>query len=133
MIVSDPIADMLTRIRNANMAEKVSVEVPSSKIKIEIAKLLKSEGFVSDYSIIKIDENKSSLAINLKYTADREPVIQGLQRVSKPSCRKYVNRDEVPRVLGGIGIAILSTSKGVITDTEARKHNIGGEILCYIW
>ena len=133
MIVSDPIADMLTRIRNANMAEKVSVEVPSSKIKIEIAKLLKSEGGVSDYSIIKIDENKSSLAINLKYTADREPVIQGLQRVSKPSCRKYVNRDEVPRVLGGIGIAILSTSKGVITDTEARKHNIGGEILCYIW
>ena len=133
MIVSDPIADMLTRIRNANMAEKVSVEVPSSKIKIEIAKLLKSEGFVSNYSIIKIDENKSSLAINLKYTADREPVIQGLQRVSKPSCRKYVNRDEVPRVLGGIGIAILSTSKGVITDTEARKHNIGGEILCYIW
>ena len=133
MIVSDPIADMLTRIRNANMAEKVSVEVPSSKIKIEIAKLLKNEGFVSNYSIIKIDENKSSLAINLKYTADREPVIQGLQRVSKPSCRKYVNRDEVPRVLGGIGIAILSTSKGVITDTEARKHNIGGEILCYIW
>ena len=133
MIVSDPIADMLTRIRNANMAEKVSVEVPSSKIKIEIAKLLKSEGFVSDYSIIKIDENKPSLAINLKYTADREPVIQGLQRVSKPSCRKYVNRDEVPRVLGGIGIAILSTSKGVITDTEARKQNIGGEILCYIW
>ena len=133
MIVSDPIADMLTRIRNANMAEKVSVEIPSSKIKIEIAKLLKSEGFVSDYSIIKIDENKSSLAINLKYTADREPVIQGLQRVSKPSCRKYVNGDEVPRVLGGIGIAILSTSKGVITDTEARKQNIGGEILCYIW
>ena len=133
MIVSDPIADMLTRIRNANMAEKVSVEVPSSKIKIEIAKLLKSEGFVSDYSIIKIDENKPSLAINLKYTADREPVIQGLQRVSKPSCRKYVNGDEVPRVLGGIGIAILSTSKGVITDTEARKLNIGGEILCYIW
>jgi small subunit ribosomal protein S8 len=133
MIVSDPIADMLTRIRNANMAEKVSVEVPSSKIKIEIAKLLKSEGFVSDYSIIKIDENKPSLAINLKYTTDREPVIQGLQRVSKPSCRKYVNGDEVPRVLGGIGIAILSTSKGVITDTEARKQNIGGEILCYIW
>ena len=133
MIVSDPIADMLTRIRNANMADKVSVEVPSSKIKIEIAKLLKSEGFVSDYSIIKIDENKPSLPINLKYTADREPVIQGLQRVSKPSCRKYVNGDEVPRVLGGIGIAILSTSKGVITDTEARKQNIGGEILCYIW
>ncbi len=133
MIVSDPIADMLTRIRNANMAEKVSVKLPSSKIKVEIAKLLKSEGFISDHSIIKIDENKSSLVISLKYTADREPVIQGLQRVSKPSCRKYVNGNEVPRVLGGIGIAILSTSKGVITDTEARKQNIGGEILCYIW
>ena len=133
MIVSDPIADMLTRIRNANMAEKVSVKLPSSKIKVEIAKLLKTEGFISDHSIIKIDENKSSLVISLKYTADREPVIQGLQRVSKPSCRKYVNGNEVPRVLGGIGIAILSTSKGVITDTEARKQNIGGEILCYIW
>lgn len=133
MIVSDPIADMLTRIRNANMAEKVSVKLPSSKIKVEIAKLLKSEGFISDHSIIKIDENKSSLVISLKYTANREPVIQGLQRVSKPSCRKYVNGNEVPRVLGGIGIAILSTSKGVITDTEARKQNIGGEILCYIW
>ncbi len=133
MIVSDPIADMLTRIRNANMAEKVSVELPSSKIKTEIAKLLKEEGFISDYSVVKIDGNKSTLVIDLKFTSDREPVIQGLQRVSKPSCRKYVNGEEVPRVLGGIGIAILSTSKGVITDTEARKQKVGGEILCYIW
>mgnify|MGYP001217874457 FL=1 len=133
MIVSDPIADMLTRIRNANMAEKVSVELPSSKIKTEIAKLLKEEGFISDYSVVKINGNKSTLAIDLKFTSDREPVIQGLQRVSKPSCRKYVNGEEVPRVLGGIGIAILSTSKGVITDTEARKQKVGGEILCYIW
>ena len=133
MIVSDPIADMLTRIRNANMAEKVSVELPSSKIKTEIAKLLKDEGFISDYSVVKINGNKSTLVIDLKFTSDRAPVIQGLQRVSKPSCRKYVNGEEVPRVLGGIGIAILSTSKGVITDTEARKQKIGGEILCYIW
>lgn len=133
MIVSDPIADMLTRIRNANMAEKVSVELPSSKIKTEIAKLLKDEGFISDYSVVKINGNKSTLVIDLKFTSDRAPVIQGLQRVSKPSCRKYVNGEEVPRVLGGIGIAILSTSKGVITDTEARKQKVGGEILCYIW
>ena len=133
MIVSDPIADMLTRIRNANMAEKVSVELPSSKIKTEIAKLLKDEGFISDYSVVKINGNKSTLVIDLKFTSDRAPVIQGLQRVSKPSCRKYVNVEEVPRVLGGIGIAILSTSKGVITDTEARKQKVGGEILCYIW
>ena len=133
MIVSDPIADMLTRIRNANMAEKVSVELPSSKIKNEIAKLLKDEGFISDYSVVKINGNKSTLVIDLKFTSDRKPVIQGLQRVSKPSCRKYVNGEEVPRVLGGIGIAILSTSKGVITDTEARKQKVGGEILCYIW
>ena len=133
MIVSDPIADMLTRIRNANMAEKVSVELPSSKIKTEIAKLLKDEGFISDYSVVKINGNKSTLVIDLKFTSDRKPVIQGLQRVSKPSCRKYVNGEEVPRVLGGIGIAILSTSKGVITDTEARKQKVGGEILCYIW
>ena len=133
MIVSDPIADMLTRIRNANMAEKVSVELPSSKIKTEIAKLLKDEGFISDFSVVQIDGNKSTLVIDLKFTSDRKPVIQGLQRVSKPSCRKYVNGEEVPRVLGGIGIAILSTSKGVITDTEARKQKVGGEILCYVW
>ena len=133
MIVSDPIADMLTRIRNANMAEKASVELPSSRIKAEIAKLLKDEGFIYDYSIVQINNSKSKLIINLKFTGDREPVIQGLQRVSKPSCRKYVNAEEVPRVLGGIGVAILSTSKGIITDTEARKQKVGGEILCYIW
>ena len=133
MIVSDPIADMLTRIRNANMAEKASVELPSSRIKAESAKLLKDEGFIYDYSIVQINNSKSKLIINLKFTGDREPVIQGLQRVSKPSCRKYVNAEEVPRVLGGIGIAILSTSKGIITDTEARKQKVGGEILCYIW
>ena len=133
MIVSDPIADMLTRIRNANMAEKVSVEVPSSKIKIEIAKLLKSEGFVSDYSIIKRDENKSSLAINLKYTADREPVIQGLQRVSKPSFRVYAGKDQLPSVNMGLGLAIISTSKGLMSSEMARKQGLGGEIVAEIY
>ena len=121
MIVSDPIADMLTRIRNANMAEKQSVRIPHSKIKADIARLLKEEGFVKDYKLNETETNKSFLSINLKYTADREPVIQGLKRISKPSCRKYVNAEEVPRVLGGIGIALLSTSSGVMTDSEARK------------
>ena len=133
MIVSDPIADMLTRIRNANMAEKQSVRIPHSKIKADIARLLKEEGFVKDYKLNETETNKSFLNINLKYTAEREPVIQGLKRISKPSCRKYVNAEEVPRVLGGIGIALLSTSSGVITDSEARKKNIGGEILCFVW
>jgi len=133
MIVSDPIADMLTRIRNANMAEKQSVRIPHSKIKADIARLLKEEGFVKDYKLSETETNKSFLNINLKYTADREPVIQGLKRISKPSCRKYVNAEEVPRVLGGIGIALLSTSSGVMTDSEARKKNIGGEILCFVW
>ena len=133
MIVSDPIADMLTRIRNANMAGKQSVRIPHSKIKADIARLLKEEGFVKDYKLNETETNKSFLNINLKYTAEREPVIQGLKRISKPSCRKYVNAEEVPRVLGGIGIALLSTSSGVITDSEARKKNIGGEILCFVW
>ena len=133
MIVSDPIADMLTRIRNANMAEKQSVRIPHSKIKADIARLLKEEGFVKDYKLNETEKNKSFLSINLKYTSDREPVIQGLKRISKPSCRKYVNAEEVPRVLGGIGIALLSTSSGVMTDSEARKKNIGGEILCFVW
>ena len=133
MIVSDPIADMLTRIRNANMAEKKSVKIPHSKIKADIARLLKEEGFVKDYELSETEKNKSFLNINLKYTADREPVIQGLKRISKPSCRKYFNAEEVPRVLGGIGIALLSTSSGVMTDSEARKKNIGGEILCFVW
>ena len=131
-MVSDPIADMLTRIRNANMAEKQSVEMPHSKMKSEVARLLKQEGFIRDFSV-ENNEGKVSLQLSLKYTQEREPVIQGLRRVSKPSCRKYANAEEVPRVLGGIGVALLSTSSGVITDSEAREKNIGGEVLCYIW
>lgn len=132
MVLTDPIADMLTRIRNANMAEKKVVQMPHSKIKSEIARLLKSEGFIKDYTM-ENEDGKSVLNVFLKYTIEREPVIQGLRRISKSSCRKYVASDKVPRVLGGIGVAILSTSSGLMTDNEARKQNVGGEVLCYIW
>ena len=132
MVLTDPIADMLTRIRNANMAEKKIVQMPHSKMKSEIARLLKSEGFIKDYTM-ENEDGKSVLNIFLKFTVEREPIIQGLRRISKPSCRKYVASDEVPRVLGGIGVAILSTSSGVMTDNEARTQQIGGEVLCYVW
>lgn len=132
MVLTDPIADMLTRIRNANMAEKKVVQMPHSKMKSEIARILKAEGFIKDYTV-ENDAGKSVLNVFLKYTVDREPVIQGLRRISKPSCRKYVNAEEVPRVLGGIGMAIMSTSSGVVTDNEAREKHVGGEVLCYIW
>ncbi len=132
MVLSDPIADMLTRIRNAQMAEKNVVQMPHSKMKSEIARLLKAEGFIKDYTN-ENEDGKSVLNLFLKYTADREPVIQGLRRISKPSCRKYVSSTEVPRVLGGIGVALLSTSSGVMTDNEARQKSVGGEVLCYIW
>ena len=123
---------MLTRIRNANMAEKKVVGMPHSRMKGEIARILKAEGFIKDYTV-ENDGGKSMLNVFLKYTIEREPVIQGLRRISKPSCRKYVNATEVPRVLGGIGLAILSTSTGVLSDNEAREKNVGGEVLCYIW
>ncbi len=132
MVLTDPIADMLTRIRNANMAEIKVVQMPHSKMKSEIARLLKAEGFIKDYTM-ENDEGKSTLNLFLKFTSDREPVIQGLRRISKPSCRKYANAEEVPRVLGGIGIALLSTSSGVMTDNEARQKKVGGEVLCYVW
>ena len=132
MVLTDPIADMLTRIRNANMAEKKTVKMPHSKMKSEIARLLKSEGFIKDYTM-ENEDGKSVLNVFLKYTIEREPVIQGLRRISKSSCRKYVAAEEVPRVLGGIGIAILSTSSGLMTDNDARKQKVGGEVLCYVW
>ena len=132
MVLTDPIADMLTRIRNANMAEKKVVGMPHSKMKSELARILKAEGFIKDYTM-ENDDGKSVLKLFLKYTTDREPVIQGLRRISKSSCRKYANAEEIPRVLGGIGLAIISTSSGVVTDNEARAKKIGGEVLCYIW
>ena len=132
MILSDPISDMLTRIRNANMAAHDTVQIPHSKMKSEIARILKEEGYIKEYTTENID-GKATLVLYLKYMEDQKPVIQGLRRVSKPSRRHYVGADDVPRVLGGIGTAILSTSSGILSDADARKSHIGGEVLCYIW
>ncbi len=131
-IVNDPIADMLTRIRNANQMRYLEVEVPASKIKVEIARILKEEGFVSDYKIKK-NPVQNIIVLNLKYGEKKERVITGLKRISKPGLRVYAKAEEVPRVLNGLGIAILSTSKGIMTDKEARKQTLGGEVLAYIW
>ena len=131
-VVSDTIADMLTRIRNANAMRYEEVRVPASNIKKEIARILKEEGFINDY---KIEDNNAqgTIVLKLKYTERRESVISGLKRISKPGLRVYAKNDEVPKVLNGLGIAIISTSKGIMTDKEARKENIGGEVLAYIW
>jgi small subunit ribosomal protein S8 len=132
MILSDPISDMLTRIRNANMAQHSTVQIPHSKLKSELARLLKEEGYIKDFTNENID-GKATLVLHLKYLADQTPVIQGLRRVSRPSRRHYVGANDIPRVLGGIGTAILSTSSGILTDSSARKSHVGGEVLCYIW
>ena len=130
-MVTDPIADMLTRIRNANQMRYKEVEVPASKMKNEIARILKSEGFIVDYKVKK-NNIQDILVLSLKYV-DKERVITGLKRISKPGLRVYAKNDNIPRVLNGLGIAIISTSKGVMTDKQARKENIGGEVLAYIW
>lgn len=129
---TDPIADMLTRIRNANTVSHETVEMPSSKLKVELAKLLKGEGFITDYAVK--DEGKFKiLVITLKYDEKKQPIITKMQRVSKPGLRSYCKSKNLPKVLGGLGIAIVSTSKGLLTDRKARKENIGGEVLCYVW
>jgi len=129
---TDPIADMLTRIRNANVVSHPSVEIPSSKLKVALAKLLKEEGFISDYS--EDAEGKfKTLKIELKYDEANKPVITHLQRVSKPGLRNYSKAKNLPQVMGGMGIAVVSTSKGLLTDRKARKENLGGEVLCYIY
>lgn len=130
-MVTDPIADMLTRIRNANSMRYKEVEVPASKIKIEIARILKEEGFISDYKIKK-NNIQDILVLYLKYSG-KERVITGLKRISKPGLRVYAKADEIPTVLSGLGIAIISTSKGMMTDRDARKASLGGEVLAYIW
>ena len=130
-MVTDPIADMLTRIRNANQMRYKEVEVPASKMKNEIARILKAEGFIVDYKVKK-NNIQDILVLSLKYV-DKERVITGLKRISKPGLRVYVKAEEVPSVLSGLGIAIISTSKGVMTDKEARKQSLGGEVLAYIW
>ena len=130
-VVTDTIADMLTRIRNANQMRYEEVKVPTSKIKAEIARILKSEGFIADYKIKK-NNIQDILVLSLKYEG-KERVITGLKRISKPGLRVYVKADEVPTVLNGLGIAIISTSKGMMTDKEARKVSLGGEVVAYIW
>ena len=132
MVMTDPIADMLTRIRNANMVRHEKLEIPASKMKKEIAEILKREGFVRDVEFIE-DNKQGIIRIFLKYGGNNERVITGLKRISKPGLRVYAKTDEVPRVLNGLGIAIVSTSKGVLTDKEARAKQVGGEVLAYVW
>ena len=133
MTMSDPIADMLTRIRNANTAKHDTVDVPSSKMKLSIAKILLDEGYIEKYELVD-DGNFKNLHITLKYNAGKsERVLTGIKRISKPGLRVYAGKDELPRVLGGLGVAIISTNQGVITDKEARKLGVGGEVICYVW
>ena len=130
--MTDPIADMLTRIRNANQMRYTEVEVPASKIKLEIARILKEEGFIADFKVNK-DSVQDMMVLNLKYGENKERVITGLKRISKPGLRVYAKNNEIPKVLNGLGIAIVSTSKGIMTDKQARKESLGGEVLAYIW
>ena len=132
MVMTDPIADFLTRIRNANMAKHESLEVPASKIKRDIAEILKNEGFIRDVEYID-DDKQGIIRVFLKYGKNNERVISGLRRISKPGLRSYVKADAVPKVLNGLGIAILSTSEGVMTDKDARAKKIGGEVIAYVW
>ncbi len=132
MTITDPIADMLTRIRNANSARHEEVSMPASAIKIEIAKILNQEGYILGYDVAKSNSH-SVLNIKLKYGMSKERAITGLKRISKPGLRVYAKIDEVPRVLGGLGIALLSTSQGILTDKSAREKHVGGEVLCFVW
>tara|TARA_Y100000996_G_scaffold140267_1_gene107125 strand:+ start:604 stop:996 length:393 start_codon:yes stop_codon:yes gene_type:complete len=130
--MSDPIADFLTRIRNAHMAKKHSVDIPSSNLKIRMLYVLKEEKFIRDYFLVK-DDKQNVLRVFLKYDNDSRPVIQGIKKISTPGCRKYVASDKIPRVLNGMGISILSTSKGVVSNKKAEMLNVGGEVLCQVW
>ncbi len=132
MTMSDPIADMLTRIRNASMVAHETVDIPASKLKVELAKLMKEEGFISDYAV-KEDGKFKVITITLKYDANRKPVITKLERISKPGLRHYSKAKNLQKVLGGLGVAVVSTPKGLLTDRKARKENVGGEVLCYIY
>ena len=132
MTMTDPIADMLTRIRNANTVGHETVEIPASKMKKAIAEILKEEGYITDFEVI--DDNKQgTIRIEMKYGAGKERVISGIKKISKPGLKVYAKAEDVPKVLGGLGVAIISTSKGVISDKEARKLGVGGEVICYVW
>ena len=134
MTMTDPIADMLTRVRNANIAKHDDVSMPSSKLKEALAELLKSEGYIADFKTAeRADKPGKILSIDMKYSPERERTITGIKRVSKPGLRVYKKSNEIPRVLGGLGVAVVSTSQGLMTDREARRRNIGGEVLCYVW
>lgn len=132
MVMTNPIADFLTRIRNANSVNHEKVEIPASKLKKTIAEILKDEGFIKDVEYIE-DGKQGVLRLYLKYGANKQKVITGIKRISKPGLRVYAGKDEVPKVLGGLGIAIISTSHGVMTDKDARKQGLGGEVICYVW
>lgn len=132
MAMTDPIADMLTRIRNASAANHPSVDIPGSKMKIELARIFKEEGYIREYEFVN-DTKQGIIRAYLRYGPRKEKVITGIRRISKPGRRIYARKDQVPKVLGGLGVAVISTSQGVISDKEARKRGVGGEVLCYIW
>lgn len=132
MAMTDPIADLLTRVRNANMVKHVSVDVPASNVKKKIVEILLEEGYIKGFDVIE-DGKQGIIRIELKYGDNKERVISGLKRISKPGLRVYAKKTDIPKVLGGLGIAIISTSNGIVTDKEARKLNVGGEVICYVW
>ncbi|MBN2796181.1 MAG: 30S ribosomal protein S8 [Clostridia bacterium] len=132
MMMTDPIADLLTRIRNANMVRHATVDIPSSKTKKAIVEILLKEGFIQNYELVTVD-NHESIRVALKYGQDKSRIITGIKRISKPGLKVYAKSNELPKVLGGLGVAIISTSKGIITDKEARKLQVGGEVICYVW
>ena len=132
MVTTDPIADMLTRIRNANTVTRDVVEVPSSRVKRDVAKILKEEGYIRDYEV-SADRKQGILRLYLKYGPNKQKVITGLKRISKPGLRVYANKDNIPKVLGGLGIAVISTPKGIMADKTARREGVGGEVICYVW
>ena len=132
MTMTDPIADMLTRIRNANTVGHETVEIPASKMKKAIAEILKEEGYITDFDVIE-DDKQGMIKVTMKYGSNKERVINGIKKISKPGLKVYAKANEVPKVLGGLGIAIISTSKGIVSDKEARKLGVGGEVICYVW
>ncbi len=132
MTMTDPVADMLTRIRNANTVGHATVDIPGSKMKKSIAEILVREGYIKGFNIIE-DNKQGTIRVQMKYGADKEKVISGLKRISKPGLKVYAKSDEVPKVLGGLGVAIISTSNGILSDREARKLGVGGEVICYVW
>jgi len=132
MVMTDPIADMLTRVRNANSVYHEKVTIPASRVKTAIAEILKEEGYIKDYALVT-ENNHPAIEVTLKYAADKERVIHGIKRISTPGLRIYAQTDELPKVLGGLGIALISTSQGIMTDRKARKANLGGEVIAYVW